>query len=59
MLKERRQRHVEWLREYGNRSRAVTQSFEYSSPCRVRQGIEDVIERDCLLRHMPNYRAGD
>src|SRR5439155_9747477 len=57
VLGERRQRHLERLRQLAHRGRTAAQSFKHSPSGWVREGLKDTIERDGLVRHLPHYTA--
>ena len=44
MLRERRQGHVEWPRQFAHGGGPLAQALEYGAPGRVGQGLEDLAE---------------
>ena len=51
MLRRRRQRHVEWFRQFSHRAFTIRQTAYHRPPRRISQRAEDVIEGIGLLNH--------
>lgn len=59
MLKKRRQRHVERLREIADGGRPGTEGGQHRAPGGVGEGMKRIVEAALLVSHVANYSYVD